>query len=84
MVDILASMRYLIALLVPPLAILFCGKPFQALLNLPLWVVGIALLFVGIGLLIVPLAILHALMVVHSHLADRRSQRLVAAVQSRR
>ena len=29
-------MLYLVAILVPPLAVLLCGKPFQALLNIVL------------------------------------------------
>ncbi|MFZ4779617.1 MAG: YqaE/Pmp3 family membrane protein, partial [Terrimicrobiaceae bacterium] len=27
-------MRYLLAIILPPLAVLLCGKPFQAVLNL--------------------------------------------------
>ena len=29
-------MLYLLAVVLPPLAVLFCGKPFQALLSIPL------------------------------------------------
>lgn len=58
-------MLYLLAILVPPLAVLFCGKPFQALLNLVLWLLGI-----------IP-GIIHALFVVSSHHADKRNQRIV-------
>ena len=64
-------MRYLIALLLPPVAVLSCGKPFQAILNLLLtlcfWVPGAV----------------HACLVVHTHLADRRADRIVEAVQNR-
>jgi uncharacterized membrane protein YqaE (UPF0057 family) len=59
-------MRYPIAIVCPPLAVLLCGKPAQALLNclltLCLWVPGI----------------LHACMVVGSHQADLRTDRVVA------
>ena len=64
-------MRYLIALLLPPVAVLMCGKPFQALLNIPLtllyWLPGAA----------------HACLVVHNHLADERADRIVKAMRSR-
>lgn len=57
-------MLYLIAILLPPLAVLLAGKPFQAILNLLLTL-----------LLYVP-GLLHALLVVHNHYADRRAARL--------
>ena len=64
-------MLYLLAILLPPLAVLMAGKPGQALLNLVLtlclWVPGI----------------IHALFVVNSHLADKRTQRIVDAMQRR-
>jgi uncharacterized membrane protein YqaE (UPF0057 family) len=62
-------MRYLLAIVLPPLAILLCGKPIQFILNIPLtllfWIPGV----------------LHALLVVHSHLADKRTDRLVRAMR---
>jgi uncharacterized membrane protein YqaE (UPF0057 family) len=64
-------MRYLIAILLPPLAVFLCAKPFQAILNIFLcllfWVPGI----------------IHALFVVHSHLADKRTQQIVEAIEDR-
>lgn len=60
-------MKYLLAILLPPVAVLLCGKPAQALLNcvltLCLWVPGI----------------IHALLVVASSEADARNRRLIAA-----
>ncbi|HZO27365.1 MAG TPA: YqaE/Pmp3 family membrane protein [Chloroflexota bacterium] len=64
-------MLYLAAFLVPPLAVLLAGKPFQAIINLILVIVT-ALTVVG---LLIPLA--HALFVVHNHYADKRQERLV-------
>jgi uncharacterized membrane protein YqaE (UPF0057 family) len=61
--------RYLIAIILPPLAVLLCGKPGQALLNLFL-----TLLFW------VPGAV-HALVVVASHKADLRNQALIKATR---
>jgi uncharacterized membrane protein YqaE (UPF0057 family) len=60
---------YLIAILLPPLAVLLAGKPFQAILNIPLtlllWVPGM----------------IHALFVVHNFYADKRQDRLLEAVR---
>lgn len=59
-------MLYLLAIILPPLAVLISGKPLQALLiNLPLtllmWLPGI----------------LHAWVVVHGYYADQRQERLI-------
>lgn len=58
-------MLYLVALIVPPLAVLLCGKPFQAILNILLTL-----------LVIVP-GVLHAIFVVHNYYADKRQERFV-------
>ena len=59
-------MLYLIAVLLPPLAVLLAGKPFQAILNLLLLFVTV---YVG--------ALIHALFVVHNYYADQRQERLL-------
>ena len=64
-------MRYLLAIVLPPLAVLLCGRPVQALLNTILWVC-----------LWIPGSI-HALFVVHDHLAEQRTQTMVRALQHR-
>lgn len=60
---------YLVAILLPPLAVLIAGKPFQAVLNfvltLLLWVPGV----------------IHALFVVHNHYADKRTDRMIRAMR---
>ena len=65
-------MRYLIAILIPPLAVLLCGKPLQFILNLLLclafWVPGM----------------IHAVLVVNAHLADKRTQEIVEAIERQR
>ena len=76
-------MRYLIALLVPPLALLLCGKVFQFLISLFLCVAVAVMSLFGIGLFLLWVPALHAILVVHSHLADNRNQKLIKAVQSR-
>lgn len=58
-------MMYLLALVFPPVAVLICGKPVQALLNVGLclfgWVPGI----------------IHALLVANNWYADRRVLKVV-------
>jgi len=51
-------MRYLLAILLPPVAVFMCGKPIQGFLS-----IFLTLLFSIPG-------VVHALFVVHSHLAD--------------
>jgi uncharacterized membrane protein YqaE (UPF0057 family) len=58
-------MLYLLAILLPPVAVLICGKPIQALIN---FVLTLCLWFPGA---------IHALFVVSSHLADKRTDRIV-------
>ena len=58
-------MLYLLAILLPPLAVLLCGKPIQSLLNIVLtlffWIPGV----------------IHAMLVVSSHHADKRQERMI-------
>jgi len=65
------AMLYLLAILLPPVAVLICGRPMQAVLNLLLtlffWLPGAV----------------HAVLVVNDHLADKRADRIVRAMQSR-
>ena len=60
-------MLILLAIFLPPVAVLICGKPFQALINVPLtlllWLPGM----------------IHALMVVSNHQAEARHKELLAA-----
>jgi uncharacterized membrane protein YqaE (UPF0057 family) len=65
-------MLYLVAILLPPLAVLLTGRPFQALLNflltLMLWVPGV----------------IHALFVVQEHKANKRQEALIEAMRRQR
>lgn len=60
-------MLYLLAIFLPPVAVLMAGKPGQAMLNLVLtlllWVPGM----------------IHAFMVVNNHYADKRTDRVIAS-----
>ena len=55
---------YLLAILLPPVAVLICGKPLQALINLVLCL-----------LLYIP-GMVHAIMVVNEYKADRRAEKI--------
>jgi uncharacterized membrane protein YqaE (UPF0057 family) len=63
-------MRYFLAIILPPAAVLLCGKPIQFVLNciltLCLWIPGM----------------IHALMVVSGHKADKRTDRIVRAINA--
>lgn len=62
-------MRYLLAILLPPVAVFLCGKPVQGIISIFLtllfWIPGV----------------IHALFVVHSHLADKRTEKIVDAIK---
>lgn len=64
-------MRYLLCLL-PPLAILSCGKPGQMLLNIILCIFGW-----------IP-GIIHAVLVVNQYQAEKRNDKLINAIQQNR
>ena len=61
-------MRYFLAIILPPVAVLLCGKPVQFVLNILLtllfWIPGV----------------IHAILVVNSYLADKRANKIVKAV----
>lgn len=58
---------YLLAIVLPPVAVLICGKPFQAIINFILtlifWVPGV----------------IHAILVVHDKKADQRLKKQIQA-----
>lgn len=56
----------------PPLAVLFCGKPGSFILNIILTCIGY---FPGV---------IHAFFVVNSHKADQRNKELIRAMQQGR
>ena len=62
-------MLYILAILFPPLAILFTGKIFQAIFNLIIAVVGVVLFIVSVGALgiVYLIAIIHAIIAVHDY-----------------
>lgn len=64
-------MRYLLAILLPPVAMFTVGKPFQAILCL-------VLMMTVIGW---PIAAIWAILVVNSSFADTRNKKLIAEMQ---
>ncbi|GGC68361.1 hypothetical protein GCM10011504_52940 [Siccirubricoccus deserti] len=70
---------YFLALVVPPLAILLSGRPFQAVFNGLLWLCGLVLLVLPFvpGLLTWVLAVIWAVMVVRNRKQEARDRRLV-------
>jgi hypothetical protein len=79
---------YLLALFVPPLAVLLAGKPFQALVNGVLYGVAVVLLVLTIafggvgGWPFWLLAAAHAVLVVNGHKADERTKRVLIATRA--
>ena len=62
-------MRYILAIIFPPLAVLLCGKPVQAFFNFFLTLLGW-----------IP-GVIHAILVVNSHKADKRAARIEKAIR---
>lgn len=79
-------MLYLIGLIIPPLGVLLCGKPFQAIFNFTLLVLGL-LIFVGtlglangITFVIWIGCIVHAWFTAHGRNQAVRDQKIVDAL----
>ncbi len=80
-------MIYLLAFFCSPLALLFAGKPFQALANLILYLLSIVLwitiVFHHMGFLLWLIGVIHAVLAIESARADRRNRRLIEATRQR-
>lgn len=73
-------MLYLIALLIPPLALLLCGKPFQAILSAIVWILAwFMTLIAGAGFIMWVILAVWAIMVVR----DRNTRRMLEDMQPR-
>lgn len=73
-------MRYLIAVLVPPLAVFRCGKTFQAVVNLVVFTAGIVLTLRGggVGLVCIAAACVHGVFAVTVCKSDDEAERVGA------
>jgi hypothetical protein len=73
-------MIYILAVLLPPLALLFNGQPFSAILNLALIVVCLIL-----GILFFPVLLLvpsiHGVIAIYMKREDRRHREIVDAIE---
>jgi len=67
-------MLYLIAILIPPLGLLLCGKPFQAILSLVFWILAWVTSFIfGAGFIMWLILAAHAVFVVR----DRNTRKIM-------
>ncbi len=82
-------MIYLVAILIPPLALLFKGKIFQAIFNGILWFASVVMFVFSFGILsgltfpIWILTIIWAIIVVKGVNDDERTQQIVDAIKSK-
>jgi uncharacterized membrane protein len=83
-------MIYLVAIFLPPLALLFYGKIFQAIFNFLICVLAIVL---GLIFIVLPgapfvilwgIAVLHAVLAVNSAKQDARAREVADAMRGRR
>ncbi|TXH34973.1 MAG: hypothetical protein E6Q98_16845 [Rhodospirillaceae bacterium] len=78
-------MIYLLAIFLPPLALLLYGRVFQALFNLLICIAALVTGFIwlflagGPGLVIWSIAVIHAVLVINSVKQDRRARMIAAA-----
>jgi len=85
-------MIYLVAILLPPVALLICGKIFQAIFNLLIWLLAIItipfailpVITLGLSMLIWGVAVLHAILAVNSAKQDQRAREVADAMRGRR
>jgi hypothetical protein len=72
-------MSYLLAILVPPLALMFQGRPFQAVFNGLLWLGSLAFILLPFvaGQLGWVVAVVWAVAVVHQRRSEARDRRLI-------
>lgn len=75
-------MLYLLAFFVSPLALLLAGMPFQAILNLVLYLLSFVglIFFITPGVVIWAVAVVHAVLMIHNKRADRRAQKIIDAI----
>lgn len=76
---------YLLAIFCSPLALLFTGKPFQALFNLILYVLSIVcwitIVLHSVGLFLWAVALIHAILAINAAHEDRRARMIADAMR---
>jgi hypothetical protein len=78
-------MLYLLAIFCAPLALLLIGKWFQAIFSLVLyvaaWVLAVTIILFKLGFIAWIIGVVHAVLVINNHRAERRSQAVIAAMR---
>ena len=75
-------MRYIFAIIVPPLGVALCKRWGHFVFNLILWIASFPLIAVlGIGFVTWFICVVHALIVCRMSSVDKRVDRMVAAMQ---
>jgi hypothetical protein len=82
-------MIYILCIFISPVALLLVGKPFQALFNLLFWLTALVLLitiflFWPFGIGAWAIGVVHAILVVNNHRAEKRNRALIDAMKSGR
>lgn len=75
-------MRYLIALLCPPLGVMICDRPIAGIFNAAVYVAAWVTLLFGFGVALYILCAVHACMEVSNYYQQRRADELKAAIQA--
>lgn len=79
-------MLYLVAFFCSPLALLFAGKPFQALANLVLYILSIVcwitIVLHHAGFVLWGIGVLHAVLSINHAREERRARRIIAATRA--
>ncbi len=83
------GMIYLVCIFASPLALLLIGKPIQFVLNLVLWILAVIFAitiigFIPFGVGFWGVGVLHAVLAVNNHRADKRSRALIEAMKGNR
>lgn len=84
-------MIYLVAIFIPPLALLVYGKIFQAIFNLLIWLLAIItlpfailpIITTGLSMMIWGIAVVHAVLAVNSAKQDARARQVSDAMRGR-
>jgi len=74
-------MIYILAILIPPLALLIQGKIFQAIINAVFWILGIVFVIIG-GWILWAITVVHAIIVVNGARSEAQTQKIVDAINS--
>jgi hypothetical protein len=80
---------YLVCIFLSPLALLLIGKPIQFVVNLVLWLLAVIFSltiigFIPFGVGFWGVAVLHAILAVNNHRAEKRNRALIDAMKGGR